>query len=97
MHQTIISAINGKKLLSLTYDGHHRVVEPHAYGTTKKGNDILRCFQIKGGHSSDKPHDWNLLTVSEITNLSDSVGHFACARHDYKRDDKAMQTIYAQI
>jgi len=97
MNQTIINAIQQKKLLSLSYDGITRTVEPHAYGVSKKGNELMRCYQVEGGHNSDKSHDWELLTVSKIIALSDTGKNFAGARPDYKRDDKAMQTIYAQL
>ena len=97
MRNTIINAIQQKKLLSLTYDGIARTVEPHAYGLCRNGNELLRCYQIKGGHNSYTPHDWDLLTVSKILALTDTGVHFAGARPDYKQDDKAMQTIYAQL
>ncbi|WP_298267477.1 hypothetical protein [Geobacter sp.] len=97
MRNTIINAIRQKKKLSLRYDGVMRIVEPHAYGISKKGHELLRCYQVRGGHTSYTPHDWDLLKVSEITALTDTGEHFACARPDYRRDDKAMQTIYAQL
>lgn len=33
------------------------------------GTSCLRCYQISGGHNSERPHDWELLTVSKITAL----------------------------
>jgi len=97
MNQTIINAILQKKLLSLSYDGITRTVEPHAFGVSSKGNELLRCYQVKGDHNSEKPHAWDLLTVSKIGALSDTGENFASARPDYKQNDKAMQTIYAQL
>jgi hypothetical protein len=97
VNQTIINAIQQKKLLSLSYDGIAPIVEPHVYGVSKKGNELLRCYQVEGGHNSDKPHEWELLTVSKISSLSDTGRNFSDARPDYKRDDKTMQTIYAQL
>lgn len=97
MNQMIIDAIQQKKLLSLSYDGIARTVEPHAYGVSSKGNELLRCYQIRGGHNSEKPHVWDLLTVSKIVALADTGESFGSARPDYKQNDKAMQTIYAQL
>ena len=97
MRNTIIGAIHQKKLLSLSYDGITRTVEPHAYGVSSKGNELLRCYQVRGGHNSEKPHTWDLLTVSKIIALTDTGENFASARPDYKQNDKAMQTIYAQL
>jgi hypothetical protein len=97
MNPILIESIHNKKVLSLSYDGLAREVEPHAYGVSTKGNDILRCYQTKGLHISEKPHDWDLLTVSKITNLRDAGSNFESPRHGYKRNDKAMVRIYAQL
>ncbi len=97
MNQSIIHAIREMKLISLTYKGTDRVVEPHAYGVSAKGNELLRCYQIHGGHTSTKAHDWDLLTISKIENLNVLSDGFSSARPDYKRDDKHIPTIYAQL
>ena len=97
MNQTIIQAIKETRLLSLTYKGLNRVVEPHAYGVSTAGNEILRCYQVEGGHTSEKHHNWDLLTVSKISSLSLHTSCFEGARPDYKRGDKAMTTIFAQL
>ena len=96
MLNTIISAINNKSVISFTYDGYSRVVEPHAVGLSRAGNDVLRCFQTEGGHV--KPHhDWDLCVLSKITNLSLTGTSFSCARTGYARGDKGMSRIYAEI
>jgi hypothetical protein len=97
MNQTIIEAIEGVRLLSLTYKGIDRIVEPHAYGTSNVGSELLRCYQVEGDHTSDKWHDWELLTVSKISNMSLHTSCFEGTRPDYKRNDKAMATIHAQL
>ena len=95
-HNTIIDAIQNRQALSLTYDNIDRIVEPHAYGKASTGNELLRCYQTSGGHSSDTPHDWNLMNIKKITNLSVS-GTFSSTRPGYKQGDKALSTIYAQL
>ena len=97
MNETIIDAIKQTKVLSLVYDGITRQVEPHAYGVSKKGNELLRCFQIAGGHNTERPHDWELLTVEKITALANTGVAFAGPRPDYKKGDKAMATIYLEL
>ena len=87
MNHSIINAIQQKKLISLSYDGITRTVEPHAYGVSSKGNELLRCFQVKGDHNSDKPHVWDLLTVSKIIALTDNQGQEAC---DHYRTAKSV-------
>ena len=97
MNQSITQAIREMKLISLTYKGINRVVEPHAYGLSAKGNELLRCYQVQGSHTSIKQHDWDLLTVSKIENLNVLSDGFASARPDYKKNDKHIPTIYAQL
>lgn len=80
-HDTIIAAIQEQRILELTYDGIHRQVEPHAYGRASTGNNLLRCFQISGGHTSDKPHDWNLMNVAKISGLVSSEQRFSRCRN----------------
>lgn len=96
-NHTIVNPIQRKKLLFLSYNGIARTVEPHAYGVSSKGNELLRCCHVRRTHNSDKPHDWDLLTVSRITALTDAGVHLAGARPDCNQDDKAMQNIYAQL
>jgi len=96
MLQIIIDAIHNRETLSLTYSGINRVVEPHAVGVSRAGNDVLRCFQTQGGHITPG-HEWDLFEVSKISNLRGTGHHFASARPDYKKGDKGMTTIYAEL
>ena len=96
MLQTIISAIKNRQVLSLTYKGIHRIVEPHTAGVSKKGHDVLSCYQTQGSHI--KPgHEWDLLTVSKISNLSATGDLFSGTRPGYARNDSRMTRIYAEI
>jgi hypothetical protein len=97
MNATIANAIRNQECLSLTYDGIPREVEPHAYGISSKGNELLRCYQVSGGHNSEIPHEWELLTVSKISALANTGVRFSGPRPDYRRGDKAMATIYQEL
>ena len=57
---TISSAIQDRHLLSFTYDGFPRVVEPHCCGTDKKGHPALRAYQVQGGSESGEYVGWKL-------------------------------------
>ena len=96
-HQQLIEAIANKRVLELRYDGYHRIVEPHTYGVSDQGHYLLRCYQTAGGSHSGKPVDWKLLRTDEISSLHETGALFPAARHGYKRNDPAMQRIYAQI
>lgn len=97
MNSTIINAIRNRQLLSFTYDGYARVVEPHTYGETSAGKETVRAYQIEGGHVSGIPQPWHLFTVSKMRGLTNAGMSFPGPRPDYNRDDKAMAHIYAQL
>lgn len=96
MLQTIIDAIRDKQLLSFTYDGLPRLVEPHTVGLSTAGNPVMRCFQVRGSHKK-AGHDWDLVNLEKIVGLAVTGEHFACPRPGYKRGDSAMSTIYAEL
>jgi hypothetical protein len=97
MNHIIVQAIRERRLLELSYNNIERTVEPYAYGATKTGYEMLTCYQVAGRHSSYKPHDWDYLDVSKIKNLTLSEDLFSGTRRGYKRDDRRMTTIYAQL
>ena len=96
MLQVITTAIKNRQVLSLTYDGLQREVEPHAVGASLKGNDVLRCYQIAGAHRTGG-HDWELLSVAKIGNLAPTGQSFVGTRPGYSRGDKGMTKIYAEL
>ena len=97
MNTLISQAIDGKRLLDFHYEGHHRIVEPHAYGVNDKGHHLLRCYQVGGSSESHKSPYWRLFLVGDMRGLQVLSQSFSAARSGYKRDDKAMIRIYAQL
>lgn len=96
MLNILIEAIKNKSIITFNYKGHYRVAEPHAVGVSNCGNDVLRCYQIDGTHA-DYSHDWDLMYVSEIKNLNMSATCFSTARPGYRKGDRGMLKIYAEI
>lgn len=95
MNTLIINAIKSKKVLELIYEGEVRIVEPHCYGLTTKGNEAIRAFQTDGYSSSGKM-GWKLYDLSkadDIQMLDDTFN----TRFDYKKGDKGMSRIYCEI
>ena len=89
MNLVIASAIRSMHTISFWYDGERRTVEPHCYGVDGKGHDALRAYQLGG-------KGWRLFHVAEMSGLSAGDQAFQ-TRPDYKRNDKAMDRIYAQV
>ena len=96
MLQTIISAIQSRHVLTFTYNGIARTVEPHAVGVSSTGKNVLRCFQTQGGHIK-AGHEWDLCDLAKIINLSDTGIVFSGARPGYKKGDKGMTRIFAEL
>jgi hypothetical protein len=96
MLQVIIEAIRNRKILSFSYNGLFRVVEPHTVGLSRAGRPALSCYQIKGLHV--KPgHEWDFCVLSNIHDLKLTGEVFLNPRYGYKRGDSRMLTIYAEL
>lgn len=96
MNPVVIQAIKERIILELRYHGYSRVVEPHAYGRDKSGQEVVRCYQVSGGSVSGERSGWKLLKLREISTLHIANGSFV-PRPDYKRNDKDMTNIFEQM
>lgn len=96
MNQDICRAIEKHNFLELRYSGYSRIVEPHAYGRNKNGEEVLRCYQVSGGSESGEKEGWKLLKVVEVYSLSVDT-HIFATRGNYRQNDSAMEIIFCQI
>lgn len=96
MNSILLQAIQQAKVLELRYHGYSRIVEPHAYGRDKDGDEILRCYQTSGGSESGERVGWKLLKVRDAFSFHLTDATFS-ARAEYKRNDKAMNHVIAQV
>src|SRR4051794_18381269 len=85
-NSVFISAIKNKEVLSCTYEGEQRTLEPQTYGITVAGNRALRARQIGGGSRSGQPRIAKLFVLSKISGLKKTGAHFREGRTD--RADK---------
>lgn len=98
IHDTLSSAIENRSVLRVTYYPGTRIVEPHAYGLSSRGNPLLRAFQTEGASASDRPFAWKLFRVDRIADLLVLDSTFSVPRDGYARNDAAMKGgIYAQL
>jgi hypothetical protein len=96
-HSILIDAIQNRRVLTLVYDRITRTVEPHAYGKSTAGKDILLCWQVSGDHRSGKAHNWDFFVVDRISQVSEEGTCFAGPRASFSRNVKAMSTTYASL
>ena len=68
VHERILTAIHGKRLLRFTYLDKTRIVEPHDYGIQKE-TVYLFAYQIAGESGSSRLPDWRKFAVPRISRL----------------------------
>ena len=93
----IADAIRNRRLIRFSYDGYLRTVEPHAYGTDRKNRYLLRGYQVAGGSESGEYVGWKLFCEDEMVALTVTNDSFQGPRVDYKRGDRAMDHIIAEL
>lgn len=95
MNQEIIDAIESQNVVEFYYEGELRIVEPHCYGKTSAGNEGLRAYQV-GGYSSSGKMGWKMYDLGKADDITVTEETFE-VRSEYKRGDKGMSVIYAEI
>ena len=79
MKDSIIRAINEKKIVEFYYHDLHRIAEPHIYGALNGVESIL-FFQIDGASKSGDLPQWRRMNVNEISNFTVSSNIFTGPR-----------------
>lgn len=91
------SAIRDRTLISFTYDGLPRVVQPATYGYTTADNLALRGVLVQGDSKRNSIPCWELYKESKMVDLVALGQHFdAFAVPGYTRDDSGFKQIITQ-
>lgn len=86
----IIEAINKRLVLSVSYDGGERLVEPHTLGTNRNtGKTLLRAYQTHGASTSGENEGWKIMNLSKMSSIQ-ITGNAFSPRQDYVRGDSIM-------
>jgi hypothetical protein len=96
MNPTICHAVQEQRVLELRYHGYSRIVEPHVYGTDKKGDEVVRCYQLAGGTDSGERAGWKLLKIRDVVLVHLAETQFL-PRPDYKSNDKVIINVFCRI
>jgi hypothetical protein len=94
----ICEAIEGRKLVSFFYKGHHRTLIPAAHGSHKTtGNAVLRAYQVGGTRNEGETPGWGMFIVSDITgfNVLDDV--FENVPPGYRQGDSHIAPIHCEL
>jgi hypothetical protein len=92
VHDSLVGAIERRRRLQLLYHGKPRLVEPQCYGIGTRGTELLRVHQLRGGSQAEP-----LFDVAKIEELVVLDEVFDRPGPNYKRNDSAMKTIFAQL
>lgn len=90
-------AIRRAVCLEIEYSGYSRIVEVHAVGFSKEGNGLLRVWQVSGGSTGGERAGWKLLRLDEARSLRLGNEPSQAPRSGYKRGDKALSRIIAEV
>jgi hypothetical protein len=89
---TLVQAIRDRRRIAFVYHGKPRLAEPQCYGIGTRGTELLRVHQLSGG-SQREP----LFDVAKIGDLVLLDQRFTRPGPNYKKNDSAMQVIFAQL
>ena len=102
----IIGAIKNRRVCAIYYDGDEpggrglRVIEPVAYGLTKKGNPVVRAWDKEGAsHTSylgKKPlPGWRFFRVDKMQFIRPTQENFDTPRPNYNPNgDRSMERVF---
>ena len=100
LKRTIVDAIRGHKVLQIDYHDPRgfRRVEPHACGVNRRGNDVVRVFQVCGpSRSGTRVNYWKMMRIDRIRDLQVLDDRFERPRPDYRPGDAHMVKICAEL
>jgi predicted DNA-binding transcriptional regulator YafY len=84
---TIKEAIRGGTKVRIRLRGRERVVEPHLLGRNRRGDTLVRAYQVGGRGQAE---GWKLLRLEEIEQAVETGERFSNPRPGYRPRDRAM-------
>lgn len=97
MERELEAAITQRRVITFTYDGLERTVQPATLGVSSAGNLLIRGCQVDGRSKRNSVPCWELYSLAKIRDLAvaDEVfGDFALP--GYTRGDSAFVRIDAE-
>jgi hypothetical protein len=96
--QQAIEAMQSGVVLRLTYSGGYtRDVEVHAVGVSLSGQEVMRCWQLRGDGGPVEAPGWTFARLDEPRMVTRTGEKSKAPRAGYKRGDRALRRVIAQI
>jgi hypothetical protein len=90
-------AMAHRRLIRFSYQGTHRVAEPHDYGI-QKGITRLLTYQLsKAGVSPSAVRGWRLLDTSRMSDCAVLVRSFRGSRAQSRQHHYTWDVLYARV
>ncbi len=96
INQAVHALTHGKRV-HLNYGGEDRVVEVHAIGTSRRGEEMMRVWQVRGGSESHDHAGWKLLKLDDTMYLHEIDEPSKAPRRGYRQTDPIFREVIAQI
>ena len=97
MNETLVRAVQGRRVVVFLYDGLLRTVEPHAVGLSSAGDALLSGYQTAGfSHSSEQP-GWRLYRLDRLQSLAVTPYTFAGRRPGFNPQHPLLATVAAMV
>ena len=103
--ESVINSIRNKNRVIIYYDGEEpggrglREIEPVCFGYSKRGNPVLRAWDLEGashrGFKGEKPlPSWRLFRLDRIMSLTPTGNNFETPRPNFNpTGDKSMNRV----
>ena len=92
----ICDAIRRRRLLMFAYADQLRVIEPHAYGASSAGHELLSGWMRAGLSRIDPEGGWRNFRMDQLTALQ-PLDELFIPRPDYNPEDARWGEVYCRI
>lgn len=97
MDLRLCTAIAERRLLMFGYGGMVRVVEPHAYGRSAEGNELLSAWMRPGWSRTDPQGGWRMYRVDQLELTQMLPETFDGPRPDFNAAEPNIAEVFCQL
>lgn len=90
-------ALRTRSVVTFTYKGQARTVEPHALGKAGDDKPALLAWQTSGGSNTEPPPGWRVFLVAEIAGLKVTEKKFEKPRADYSAKARGLKSVEVEV
>ena len=96
-HGVICEAIRAKRLLIFGYWDSVRVVEPHLYGVSTAGHEVVSAWLRPGQSRADPKGGWRRFRVDWMRNIEAVPDHFPGPRPGYHPEGERVTEVFCRL